>query len=222
MHLNKFRTLLLIMSLCALTTNSLANTSLAEPQTPKPEDAIQNTFSQYRKALLDGDGAKAAELVDSRTVTWYSEILTKALEMPREKFPQLDFMAKFMVLRLRHEFNKSELEKMNGRELIKIGVENGWISKAAVSNVEKLATIRVDTFRAAASIPEYPDAPAFYFLNESGQWKLALWRSFELANRAMQSEVTKSGLTEEQFILRTIDALSSKKIDERILSGPIN
>ena len=208
------------MWLCALATDVLASSPQLHTLTPDT-DAIQNTFSQYRSALLKGDGAKAAELVDTRTIRFYSEILTYALEMPHQKLRQLDYLSKFMVLRIRHEFQKAQLEKMSGLDLFKLGVEKGWISSSSVANIDRLARINVDLNKASASVPKFPNTPALYFLKESGQWKLALWQSFEIANIAMKSVVEKSGLTEEEFIIQSINMISSKKVDTRILSGPL-
>ena len=220
MYLNRFRSLLIVMSLCAIATDILASPPQLHTQTPDPE-AIQNTFSQYKEALLKGDASKAAEMVDKRTITFYGEILTNALEMPHRKLRQLDYLSKFMVLRVRHEFNKSQLEKMSGLDLFKLGITSGWISPSTVSNVDRLVNIKIDLYKASASVPKFPNTPALYFLKESGQWKLALWQSFELVNYAMRVTVEKSGLTEEQFIIKSINMLSSKKVDARILSGPL-
>ena len=222
MYLNKFRSLLIVMSLCALATDVLASAPLSQlhTQTPEPEE-IQNTFSEYRKALLKGDSSKAAELVDKRTIEFYGQILTNSLEMPHRKLRQLDYLSKFLVLRVRHEFNKSQIEKMSGLDLFKLGIDNGWISPSTVSNVDRLVKIKVDLYKASASVSKFPNTPAFYFLKESGQWKLALWQSFELVNLAMRLAVERSGLTEEEFIIKSINMLSSKKVDARILSGPL-
>jgi hypothetical protein len=222
MHLNRFQTLLIVVSLLALGVNVPAKTPPPRPQgQARDTSAIEKAFLQYRDALLEGNGSKAAELVGGRTITLYDEIVTHALKMPRQNLAQLDFISKFMVLRIRYEFNKSQIEKMTGRELFIIGVEKGWISKSSVSNVKQLAKIKVDLYEASASIPQAPDVPVFHFLNESGQWKLNLLPLFEMFNVAMKQEVTKSGLTEEQFIMRALNTLSSKKVDERILSGPL-
>ena len=220
MYLNRFRSLLIVMSLCALTTNILASPPQLHTQTPDPQ-AIQNTFSAYKEALLKGDGSKAAELVDKRTIAFYSEVLTNALEMPHQKLRQLDYLSKFLVLRIRHEFNKSQIEKMSGLDLFKMGIANGWISPSTVANIDRLINIRIDPYKASASVPKFPNTPAFYFLKESGQWKLALWQSFEIVNYAMRVRVEKSGLTEEEFIIKSINMLSSKRVDARILSGPL-
>ena len=222
MYLNRFRALFIAASLSAFAVSVPANVPLYQQQSQAADtSAIEKTFSQYRQALLDGDGSAAANLVDSRTIANYDEIVKNALNMPRQNLAQLDFISKFMVLRIRHEFNKSQIEKMSGRELFVIGVEKGWISKSTVSNVTQLAKIKVDLYKASASFPQAPDIPALAFLNESGQWKLALWQAFELANMAMKPEVEKSGLTEEQFIMRLLGVLSSKKVDERILVAPL-
>lgn len=184
--------------------------------------AIEKTFLQYREALLKGDGVEAAKLVDSQTIAMYDEALTNAMKMSRRNLARLDFFSKFIVLRLRHEFNKSELEKMTGRELFVIGVERGWISKSIVSNVKQLAKIKVDLYKASASFPQAPNVMALVFLNESGQWKLALWQLYEFINIAMKDEIAKSGLTEDQFIINALGPISSKKVDERILEGPLD
>ena len=220
MYLSRFRALLTVMSVCALATNVLASPPQLHTQTPDPQ-AIQNTFSAYKEALLKGDGSKAAELVDKGTIAFYDEILTNALEMPYRNLRQLDYLSKFMVLRIRHEFSKSQIEKMSGLDLFKLGITNGWISPSTVANINRLVNIKVDSYKSSASAPKFPNVTAFYFLKESGQWKLALWQSFELVNYAMRVRVKQSGLTEEEFIIKSINMLSSKTVDPRILSGPL-
>lgn len=186
-----------------------------------PKTAIESTFSQYRKALVDGDGAAAADLVSARTIVFYDEIVSLAAAAPREKLAQLDFMSKFMVLRVRHEFDRKRIAEMTGRQLLIHGVDRGWISKAAVANVAQLADIKVDGYRATASIAGAGGFPLFNFVKEPG-WKLDLVSSFELGNAAMQQEIAKTGLSEEQFIIRTLNALSPRKVDQRIFSGPLD
>jgi hypothetical protein len=200
----------------------LALTALGAPQTTKNaagEAAIRKVFEDYRKALLDGNGAAAVDLVSSRTVSYYGEILEHSLKMPRERVAGLDFVSKFMVLRLRHEFSRAEIAGMTGKELLILAVNKGWISKSSVSNVE-LAEIKVGRIDASASMTVAPGIPALHFQNESGQWKLHLLASFELANAAMKEQIKESGLTEDQFIIRILNMLSPQKVDEAIFSGP--
>jgi hypothetical protein len=184
------------------------------------KQAIHATFVQYKEALLQEDGSKAADVVSDRTIVFYDGIVTHALNTPHAKLKELDFISKFMVLRIRHEFTKSELLEMTGRRLLELGVDKGWISKASVANIERLVNLEVDSSRASAAIPSAPRIAAFHFLKERGEWKLDLTASFALANDAMKHEVAKSELTEEQYIIQTLNLLSSKPVDDRIFSPP--
>lgn len=182
--------------------------------------AIETLFFQYRDALLEGDGAKAADVMSARTIGFYDGVLKHVLNTPRAKLANLDFMTKFMVLRIRHEFTKAEISRMTGRDLFMIGVDKGWISKSSVASFRELADIKVGSSEASASVPAAGGLPLFHFVKESGQWKLDLVASFELGRMAMNQEIAKSGLTEEQFIIRALGVLSSKKVDEEQIFSP--
>lgn len=182
--------------------------------------AIQTTFSQYKAALLESDGSRAADVLSARTIAFYDGIVQHALHTSRAKVEELDFISKLMVARIRLEFTREQISRMTGREMLEIGVNNGWISKSSVANIERLVEIKVDSSEASASMPLAPGVPAFRFVKESEQWKLDLVASFALANAAMKQEITKSGLTEEEFIIRVLRMLSSKEVDEGIFSPP--
>ncbi|HJQ38429.1 MAG TPA: hypothetical protein VKB93_14925 [Thermoanaerobaculia bacterium] len=186
---------------------------------PTNAAAVRKVFSEYRTALLDGNGAAAADLVTSGTIAYYDEARQLAMSLPRAKLAELDFLSKLMVLRLRHEFTNAQLAALTGRELLAIGVKNGWISKSSVANSE-LAEVKVDGAKATASLTVAPQIPLFHFQKESGKWKLDLLALFGMGNAAMRQQVEKSGLSEEQFILRLLGMLSSRKVDAGILSGP--
>jgi hypothetical protein len=97
----------------------------------------------------------------------------------------------------------------------------GWAWRCPAARPPPLRWDTKNGHKASASIAQAPGIAAFHFVNESGQWKLDLVASFQLANDAMGQEITKSGLTEEQFIVRVLGMLSSKEIDERIFSEPL-
>ena len=181
--------------------------------------AVRKVFDEYKTALLEGNGSAAADVVSTATIKYYGEMLEHVLHTPREKLGELDFLSKFIVLRVRHEFTKSEIEKLTGRELFVIGVNKGWIAKATVAEIE-LIEIKVGEKDASGFIAVAPEIPVFHFRKESGVWKLNLLASFELGNRAIKEQISGSGMTEEQFILRTIEMVSPRKVDERILDGP--
>ncbi len=207
----------LALTVCTLAWSApAANT----PSQSKEAQAIQTAFAEYKDALLMGDGPKAADLVSAGTIVFYDSMLRHALNTPREKLARLDFLSKFIVVRVRHEFTRAQIAQMNGRDLLVVGVNNGWISKSSVANIERLVNIKVQSYEAFAAMPLLPEIQFFHFLKESGKWKFDLTSSFDLANVAMKQEIKKSGLTEEEFITRLLRMLSAKEVDERIFSAP--
>lgn len=204
----------------------LAVSATASDAPAKPKDqtadalAIETVFSQYKDALLKSDGPAAASVLSARTIAFYDGIVHHALNTSRAKLGELDFISKLMVARIRLEFTREQISRMTGRELLMIGVNNGWISKSSVANIDRLVEIKVASSEATASMPIAPGVPAFRFLKESGQWKLDLVASFDLANAAMKQEITKSGLTEEQYIIQLLRVLSSREVGEGIFSPP--
>ena len=221
MHPIRLKAVLTLSTFLALAVSAGTSNTASGPKGQTGEArAIQAAFSTYKDALLQGDGEKAADAVSARTIAFYDGILTHVLNTPRAKLAELDFISKFMVLRIRHEFTRTQISQMTGRQLLMIGVDKGWISKSTVANIEQLVEIKVASSKSTASMPIAPGIPAFNFLKESGQWKLDLAGSFALANDAMKHEITRSGMTEEQFILQALSMLSGKKVDERIFSPP--
>jgi len=183
--------------------------------------AIETAFSEYKTALLEENGAKAADIVSARTIAFYEGIRTQALTTPREKLSSLDFMSRLMVIRVRHEFTKAQIEQLTGRKLLAFAVDRGWISRSGVATIEQLTDIQVNGSKASASIPGGRGFPLFHFVKESGQWKLDLVASFDIGNMAMKEEIKKSGMTEDQFIVRILTMLSNRKVDDSVYSPPV-
>lgn len=184
------------------------------------ETLIRQVLEEYRSALLQGDGKTAIQLVDSKTIDWYDQVLAFALTLERDDLDRLDFTEKFIVLRLRHEFSLDQLEDLIGEEVLIIGIERGWISHSSVESME-LEDIEVHDLRGFVTFDEMIE-PIFVFVKEDGQWKFMLWKLAALGNVAFVQLVEESGLTEDEFIIGILEALSSFQVDERIFDGPIN
>jgi hypothetical protein len=184
------------------------------------EILIQQVFEQYRSALLQGDGEAALAALDLETIDWYEQVIEFALTLDRDDLNRLDFIEKFTVLRLRHEFSRDELEDLTGDELIKIAIENGWISRSSVESLE-LEDVEVNDLRGIVTITGISE-PLFLFVKEDGQWKFMLWKVTALGNPAFEQLVAESGLSEDEFVIGILEALSSFQVDERIFDGPID
>lgn len=185
-------------------------------------ERIAEVFQKYRTSLLADDGQAAWSVVDAHTQEYYAEALHDALSMPKADLDRLDFLHKFMILRLRHEFRKPELQRFTGEKIFVLGVTNGWISKATVQNLKPFHQIVVDGNYATAYIREAPDVPLFHFIKEKTGWKLALTKTFEFASSTMDQARQQSGLSERDYIIALLKAVSKYRFDEAIFEGPLD
>ena len=142
--------------------------------------------------------------------------------MQRAELNRLDTIHKVTVLRLRVEFRRSDLQQLDGRTVFGIGVTNGWVSKSTVQSVKAFHKVDIEERYAKAYLPEEPKIPAFYFIKEGDAWKLALWKTFEIANSAFDQMRRQSGLPEQKFLIEMLKRISKYTVDEKIFDGPID
>ncbi|HEY1068250.1 MAG TPA: hypothetical protein VGE52_19150, partial [Pirellulales bacterium] len=117
----------------------------------------------------------------------------------------------------RLEFSKSQIEEMDGRTFFVYAIQNGWISKGSVQNLDRLHSVEfTDGRMARATVPAAPKMPLFYFMKEDGAWKVALWKTFPLIESALVGAIKQQGLTEEEFIVQSFGAVSENEINSEI------
>jgi hypothetical protein len=183
---------------------------------------IVQTFQKYRTALLDADGDTAWALLDSHTTKFYAQALEDALSLSGADLERLDFVHKFTVLRLRLEFRRAELQQFTAQGIFVLAVTNGWISRSEVQSMETLDKVKVDDRYATAYLSRAPTTPAFYFIQEGSEWKIALWKTFELANATMQHVRRESRMSERAFIIDMLSGVSKYTVDEKIFDAPLD
>ena len=127
---------------------------------PSAPQQVTDTFKNYQTALVQGNGESAWAIIDSQTKDFYSECVQNALSLPGDDLERLPFTTKFMVLRLRHEFRKQELEGLSGHDVFLYGITNHWVNESAIKSVTKFQNITVDDRSAAAYLSRAPTVPA--------------------------------------------------------------
>ncbi len=202
--------------------NATAPTTAANTPSAKEAPAeVQAAFKMYRQALLDGDGEAAWSVIDSHTTRFYGQMLRDSLSLPARDLNRLDYIHRLTVLRLRTEFRKPQLQALTGRDVFVLAVTNGWISKSTVQSVPALQRVTVNGRYAQGYLPVDPRVPALYFIYEDSQWKLALWKTFEIANGAIRQMKQESGLSEKEFLLNMLRGVSKFEVSDRIFDGPL-
>lgn len=186
----------------------------------RDEAGARAVYEAYRAAMLARDGRRALSLVDRRTIEAYERYVELALTVDRAGLTRLGWTAKFMVLRIRHGFDRRALEAMTGASLFILAIERGWYADAGVADVE-IAAVRIAGLHADITYTVEPDVPVHFLAWEPGGWRLALWKTIPLVDRALQPMFEGSGAPDEvEWIVSLIEADSPKKFDRALLDGP--
>jgi hypothetical protein len=188
--------------------------------TPADRTAIKSVLDKYREAILAGNGETVIKLLDAKTVRWYEDALKDALTLKKAELAKRDYLGKLTILRLRHEMVRSELEKTNADEVIVEGVKKGWIG-GSFADMIVIQNVGVSKDGLAfVTLRQNPKVPAFHFAKEDGKWKLALSYDFKLAQKGFEQLQAKSGLSADEFLIKTLEEATRRKVDRKIFDGP--
>lgn len=188
---------------------------------PSDAEVIQEVFQTYRNSILRGNGSEAASCLDARSIRYYNELVKDSLTLSRRELDALDIMSKLLVVRMRIEITKAELEKMSGLEFFAYSIEKGWTSSSSVSQIDRIVNITSDGRMAQAGIPAAPQQQVFFFMKEDGKWKLAAWKMQALADQVFKKNVNDSGMTVDEYIKTAVSAVSKHEWDDHAFEGPI-
>jgi len=186
---------------------------------PSPEKLIREVFESYRQALIDKDGDKAWYYIDSQTINFFEDLRNKSLTLSYEDMNGLDVMKKFIILRLRNDFNKKQLETMNPKDIFVAGVERGYISNDTIKDI-KLNKIEVQGNIASGFVSQAPKIPSFYFAEANGIWKVALVKNMDMGNAFFEKMLDQSGMTEKEFLIDLLSQVSSSEVKKGIFDKP--
>ena len=67
---------------------------------------VKECFSRYKSAILNDEGEKAADYVDSRTINYYSKMLEVTKAADSAEVNRLNILDKLMVFTIRHRTSK--------------------------------------------------------------------------------------------------------------------
>jgi hypothetical protein len=175
---------------------------------------VQKCFDNFTKC---GDGVCAAKFLDSRTLTYYDNILDLTLTADSSTIAGLRFWDKYVVLRNRHTIPPDELRKMTGRNLF-IHTMNSQKTPGRGEPTSEIEDIRVEGDSALAAVLENGKALEFpyRFYKENGQWKIDLTSQLPAANKPVTDVLPMRKMTEIEFIFDMLHGLSGKVVEPSI------
>jgi hypothetical protein len=190
--------------------------------------AIRDLFDRYKTALLTGDGATAARLVDTETFRYFEEIKALTLTGGEDAVRQRPFVDRLLIVTMRHELPAAELEGMDLEGLLKHAIDAGWIGKQSIMGLG-IGDITVDGEEASAvaitpSQSTGTTQPAselrYRFVRDQGEWRFG-FRSLVDSINGMISQLTKQmGTDQDALIFVLVEQLSGRKVLPEVWSLP--
>src|SRR5262245_40976229 len=181
-----FAALLVGVALAAASTPA-SHAQPPPPQAPAGQTddvaAVRALFNQYKTALLTGDGATAARLVDQETFAYFEEIKALTLDGAEDAVRERPFVDRLLIVTMRHELAKEQLQTMDLEGLPKHAIDAGWIGKQSIMGLGIGAiTVDGDLATAVAITPsaappgQSPGTAAsselqYRFVREQNEWR---------------------------------------------------
>jgi hypothetical protein len=183
-----------------------------EASKAEAEQAIRACFAGYKAAVLDGEGKAAARHVTASTIAYYETLLEFILHASAEDTMKLPLIDRMTVLLMRARIEADLLRTMDGRKLFVHAVDIGMIGKDSVIRNE-LGEVVVSGDHATGEHVSAgaPSGIHMRFHHEDGAWRMDLVSIFPSATLAFQKAIQASGMTEDEFILKTIAIVTGRK-----------
>jgi hypothetical protein len=157
-------------------------------------ELIRKNFDSYKAFLYNSNGVEAANLVDSHTIKYYSNIIELVKDADSLKVESLPLLDKIMVLIVRQKVSAENILKFDGTALLIHAINNGMINKKSEGSFT-IGDITVENNFAKTQII-FNGVKSPYFLNfykESGQWKYDLTSSFPISLPAIEKLTNEIG-----------------------------
>jgi hypothetical protein len=141
----------------------------------KEEKLVRESFNSYKTSILNDKGEKAVDFVDSKTISYYNEILETTKKADSLTVNSLGILDKLMVISIRYRTSKRDILSFNGKELLIYAIKEGMVGKNSVMNTE-IGDVEIDgNFAKGQLISKGQKTPFyFHFYKESNIWKIDL------------------------------------------------
>jgi len=190
----------------------------------KQKEQVRRSWDSYAAAATAGDGQTAVSWLNENTIAFYDRVRREALESSAEQVRALPLTEKMFVLLTRINVDPAYLRKLDGGQLIMVGMRDGWMNNAGDPKALTLDDIQIEGDRATAQVSANGKVLPFRFLftREGGVWKQDLPSILEFMDSKLRDTMTRApaGMTEDQMILLAVGMQSRKQIGPEIWDKP--
>jgi hypothetical protein len=189
--------------------------------------AVRDLFNRYKAALLAGDGATAARLVDRETFAYFEEIKSLTLTGGEEDVRKRPFVERLLIVTMRHELPAAELEGMAVEGLLEHAIDAGWIGKQSIMGLG-IGEVTVDGDQATAVAITPGQTPAdqvaselqYRFIRENGEWRFGFRSLVASINQMIAQLTAQMGTDQDALIFVLVEQLSGRKVLPEVWSLP--
>ncbi|AFU70546.1 hypothetical protein P700755_003981 [Psychroflexus torquis ATCC 700755] len=178
----------------------------------KEEKLVRESFNSYKTSILNDKGEKAVDFVDSKTISYYNEILETTKKADSLTVNSLGILDKLMVISIRYRTSKRDILSFNGKELLIYAIKEGMVGKNSVMNTE-IGDVEIDgNFAKGQLISKGQKTPFyFHFYKESNIWKIDLTSIFPEGAMAFKKMIEDNGEEENQYLIQLLEMITGKK-----------
>ncbi|MGL5079866.1 MAG: hypothetical protein ACRC8A_00100 [Microcoleaceae cyanobacterium] len=190
---------------------------LVSPALADDAAEVRATFTNYKSAILAGEGDAAVDQISQNTIEYYGAMQKLAVCADAATVKAQSMLDRVQIFSMRFRVPAPTLLTLSDEGVVAYGVEQGWIGKEGVMNIE-LGEVTLENNEAFAVILQnrQPAGIRFRFVKESGDWKLDLLPIIELSNLAFQELAKQEEIEENEFIFALLALLEGREPTEAV------
>lgn len=175
------------------------------------EKVIQQTFQNYKTAILAGHGEDAVQYLDSHSIKYYEDIIQHVRNSDSATVENLSILDKLIVFSIRHRAERKDILSFDGKSLLVYAIKSGMVGKNSVAN-NSVGDISVigNTAKGQLIVNGTPTPMYFEFNKEQNIWKIDLTSLFEVSTAAFKTMADDSGESESNYIFMLLEMMTGK------------
>jgi hypothetical protein len=176
-----------------------------------PAEQVKAAYASYKTAIMNDQGATAVGYVDSRTLSYYGQMLDLVRQADSAQVDTLNIMDKLMVFSIRHRTPRADVLAFDAGALLVYAVQSGMVDKGSVAALE-LGEVSIEGNFAKAQVLGQGRVSPFYFhfYDENG-WKLDLTALFPISVKVFQALADDSRQPTNEYLFSLLEMLTSRK-----------
>ena len=174
------------------------------------KEEIIECFNKYKNAIVTNKGKVAVKEIDSRTISYYSEILEKIKSADSLSIDKLSILDKFSVLSLKHFATKEEILSFSGKDLFRFAIKKKMTGNVINVTVGEII-ITNESAKGQLISNGKKTSTNFNFYKENGSWKINITSMLTSGILAIKRMVENSGKSENDFIIYILGKANGKK-----------